>query len=261
MNIIDNSSSYDFANILFSGKCNAGCPYCIGQRLTEKYPSNLDTYPLPWVVSLISMVKEYSIPEIIFTGTTTDPLLYRHQKELQEYIHNEVPSVRRAIHTNGFLILKRLEEFHGYTKCTLSIPSFQKKIFRIMMWTVQSVPDITAIMQVSNIPIKVSRIVDETNNTLEDTHHYLETCSRIGVKRVVFRKLFGDLSSWDYTKSFIETCWGSILWEYRWNPVYVIWDMEITLWSFDNTQSKSINLFSDGAISDEYLLEKNTPSI
>jgi DNA repair photolyase len=102
MNNIQNSTSYDFANI-FSGKCNAGCPYCIGQKLTEKYPTNLDTYPLPWMELLISMVKKHTIPEIIFTGTTTDPLLYRHQLALLEYIQNEVPGVRRQFIQMDFL--------------------------------------------------------------------------------------------------------------------------------------------------------------
>ena len=78
MNIC-HDTSYDFANVLFSGKCNAQCPYCIGDHLNTKYVSNLNMYPLPGIEALISAVKEYKIPEIIFTGTTTDPLLYRHQ--------------------------------------------------------------------------------------------------------------------------------------------------------------------------------------
>ena len=74
-----NTPSYDFANILFSGKCNAQCPYCIGSKLEKQYPSNLDLYPLPGIEKLIALVKNYAIPEIICTGTTTDPLLYRNQ--------------------------------------------------------------------------------------------------------------------------------------------------------------------------------------
>ncbi len=189
MNTQASVESYDFANILFSGKCNAQCPYCIGTILEKKYPSNLDTYPLPGISSLVDRVRKYAIPEIIHTGTTTDPLLYRHQKLLAEYLRSETPLARRALHTNGFLILRRPEDFHEYTKCTISIPSFQKRIFRIMMGTVQSVPDIATIMRDSDIPIKLSRIVDATNDTLEDTSHYLEYVVRAGVKRVVFRKL------------------------------------------------------------------------
>ena len=33
-NLLNTSPEFDFANILFSGNCNAKCPFCIGKELS-----------------------------------------------------------------------------------------------------------------------------------------------------------------------------------------------------------------------------------
>ena len=43
---------------------------------------------------------------------------------------------------------------------------------------------------------------------------------------------------------------------FRSNPVYRVHGVEVTVWDFDATASRSLNLFPDGTISDEYLLAK-----
>lgn len=246
--------SFDFANILFSGKCNAKCPYCIGQELNITYPSNLDTFPLKSIDQFIWLIQEYNIPEVIFTGTTTDPQLYRHEDKLLSLIWDELPNTRRAIHTNGFLILRKIDTFNQYSKCTLSLPSFNQEVFEIMMGTRQKVPDINEISKQSHIPIKVSRIVDPNNDFFTETEHFINKLSGTDVHRVAFRKLAWDVSSWEPTIRQLEKLWAQYTWDYRNNPIYKIDDIEITLWSFDTSSSKSINLFSNGHISHQYLL-------
>ena len=39
-------SHFDFANLLFSGPCNACCPTCIGKQIDPRLnTNNLDEYP------------------------------------------------------------------------------------------------------------------------------------------------------------------------------------------------------------------------
>ncbi len=251
-----NTSSFDFANILFSWNCNAKCPYCIWQKLDTLYASNLSTFPLKNFDLFIEQIKQHNIPEVIFTWTTTDPLLYKYQNEVLDIIDNEVPNIIKSIHTNGFLIPRKITEFNRYSKATLSIPSFSKEIFEIMMGTRQSVPDIIHISNLTDIPLKISRIVDINNNHIKETESFINTLSKARTKRVAFRKLFWDLSSWNSTIEQLESIWAKHVWEYRDNPIYKVGNLEITLWSFDNTESKSINLFSNGAITDTYLLSE-----
>jgi hypothetical protein len=73
------------------------------------------------------------------------------------------------------------------------------------------------------------------------------------------RKLFGDHRSWPELLPGWADKMGKIagsVWEYRGNPVYDVQGLEVTLWDFDATESASINLFSNGYLSDQYLLAK-----
>ena len=249
--------NYDFWNILFSGKCNARCPYCIGWKLEEKHPWNLDIIPPKNLENFIALVKKHAIQEIICTGTDTDPLLYHYQKELLEIFRKETPNTKISVHTNWFLILRQLSTFNLYDKATISLPSFNETTFQTMMGTKQKVLDLQGISEATNIPLKVSRIVSEMNNTWEETSDYLENISRTKIRRIAFRKLASDTSSWEKEVEILENLWARYHWEYRGNPIYTFWDIEITLWSFTKTTSNSINLFSDGSISTTYLLKEN----
>jgi hypothetical protein len=46
------------------------------------------------------LIRKYTIKEIIFTGTDTDPLLYHYQKELLGILRKEATNTKIAVHTN-----------------------------------------------------------------------------------------------------------------------------------------------------------------
>jgi hypothetical protein len=46
---------------------------------------------------------------------------------------------------------------------------------------------------------------------------------------------------------------------YRDNPVVNIGELQITLWDFEKSKSTALNLFSNGLISDQYLLAEASP--
>ncbi|MGH9391504.1 MAG: hypothetical protein ACRD1Z_18010, partial [Vicinamibacteria bacterium] len=76
---------FDFANILFAGPCNRACPWCIGNRLPARVNrSNLDLWPLRNLDGFITRVNEETVSEVVFTGTVTDPHLYRYEGDLIE---------------------------------------------------------------------------------------------------------------------------------------------------------------------------------
>jgi molybdenum cofactor biosynthesis enzyme MoaA len=199
-----NTPSYDFANILFSGKCNARCPYCIGWKLGQKYPWNLDIFPPKNLENFMELIRKYVIKEIIFTGTDTDPLLYHYQKELLEILREKVQNTKVSVHTNWFLILRQLSTFHLYDKATLSLPSFDEAIFQSMMGTKQKVIDLERISKETDIPLKVSRIVNPENNTLAETEKYLEHIGKTRITRIAFRKLANDTSSWQKEEEILQ---------------------------------------------------------
>jgi hypothetical protein len=91
-------------------------------------------------------------------------------------------------------------------------------------------------------------VIDEHNAGQLDA--FLARCREIGIRRAVLRQLYGDARRWPPPAGL------RLVGAYRHNPVYDYAGMEVTYWHFDATTSTSLNLFSDGTISDEYLLTR-----
>jgi MoaA/NifB/PqqE/SkfB family radical SAM enzyme len=236
----------DFANILFAGPCNRFCPFCIGKELAENInANNLDIFPpLGWQ-AFVAEVKRLQISEIVFTGTTTDPHLYRHEEQLIDLVRGDLPQAKISIHTNGAMSLKKIDIFNRYDRACISLPSLNPQTYARMMG-VAKVPDLKKIIEASEIPVKVSCIINEHN--VDEVDLFLKQLSALGVKRVVLRRLFGDISPWKVLSDKVPVRF------YRKNPVYNVDGLEVTWWNFDESASSSINLFANGTLSKEYLL-------
>ena len=245
------TESYDFANILFAGPCNQRCPYCIGQQVDPALNrNNLDEFPLRNLAAFVALLRQHRVRQIVLTGTTTDPQLYRHETRLIHWLRQQVPGAQLSLHTNGQLALTKMEVFNLYDRATVSFPSFDPDTFEKMTGT-RRMPDLAAIVRRARIPVKVSCIINEHN--VNQVDEFLDRCREIGVRRLVFRQLYGDTRQWDILSHLTPVAF------YRDNPVYYHRGMEVTCWNFDHTTSASLNLFSDGSISTEYLLTKQTP--
>jgi molybdenum cofactor biosynthesis enzyme MoaA len=240
---------YDFANLLFAGPCNARCYFCIGQQIDPRLSvNNLHEYPPRNLDRFIALIVEHAIKQIVFTGTTTDPQLYRHEARLLAHLRERLPpNTQLALHTNGRLALKKIDVLNQYDRVCISFPTFDPATYFKMMG-VRGVPDLAQIVDRAQIPVKVSCVIDEHN--VHELLHFLERCHALGLKRLVLRCLYGDARLWNLPADLL------LHREYRGHPVYDYSGMEVTLWNFDRCDCTSLNLFSDGTISDEYLLAK-----
>jgi MoaA/NifB/PqqE/SkfB family radical SAM enzyme len=246
---------FDFANILFSGgasrACNARCPYCIGRQIDPHLNThNLDQYPPRNLDQFIALIDRHAIPQVVFSGTNTDPQLYRHEARLINILRSALPGVQLALHTNGRLALKKMEVFNRYDRVSLSLPTFDPAAYRRMMG-VPRPPDLAQILRRAQVPVKVSCVVTGDNGA--GMREFLEACQVLGIRRVVLRKLYGERRTW--RKLLPRSRLGLVRrGAFRGNPVYDFYGMEVTLWDFDRAQVQSINLFSTGEISTAYLL-------
>lgn len=241
------SRHVDFANILFAGPCNRTCPFCIGKLMPDRVnETNLDLFPPRNLGAFIDSINRLGIRQIVFTGTTTDPQLYRHEARLLDLLRSRVHTgAQYSVHTNGVLALRKMNVFNQYDKACISFPSFVPSTYEKMMGS-SRVPDLEAIIAGSRIPVKVSCVVNEHN--VSEIDEFLLRCRRIGVKRLVLRKLYGETREWPILGGL--TARGS----YRDNPVYDVDGMEVTYWDFDQATNTSINLFADGTLGSSYLL-------
>lgn len=242
---------YDFANILFAGPCNRACPWCIGKLIPSRVSvNNLRVFPPLGLDAFIEAVNEHEITQIVFTGTTTDPQLYRHEAKLIALLRERLhPGARFSVHTNGVLALRKMEVLNLYDRACISFPSFDQDIYEKMMGS-RHVPDLECIVREARIPIKVSCVVNEHN--AESVPAFLAECHRIGVKRLVLRKLYRETRHWDLLAGLPIT--GA----FRGNPVADFHGMEVTYWDFDESRCTSINLFPDGTLGTSYLLTETT---
>jgi hypothetical protein len=236
----------DFANILFGGPCNRQCPFCIGQQLPAPVrANNLDVFPPLGVEKFVEAVNARGIRQIVFTGTTTDPQLYRHEAQLLDWLRARIPQATYSLHSNGAVALRKMATFNLYDKACISFPSFEAGTYARLMGS-RRVPDLAEIVRRSRIPVKVSSILTEAN--VAQTDSFLARCHAIGVERVVLRRLFGETRAWAVLPDRQPHSF------YRGNPVYDWSGMEVTCWNFDTSESTSINLFADGTLGSSYLL-------
>jgi oxygen-independent coproporphyrinogen-3 oxidase len=246
---IDTSKPFEFGNILFSGPCNQKCPFCIGHQLI-KTPNNLRKETLENLDEFISLIKQSKTSKIILTGTRTDPQLYKYEDKLVNYLRDNLPNVHISLHTNGLLALPKLKTFRMYDSCTISINSFQPQTYS-KLHGVKQMPNLKKILQeATNVPIKLSCVITEDN--IDQVEEYLKTAKQLGIKRIALRHLYGDDRRWPI-KAFQNK---KPIKYHQSNPVYDFDGLQVTHWIFDKTSGRSLNLFSDGTLSDQYLLTK-----
>jgi pyruvate-formate lyase-activating enzyme len=228
--------------------CNQKCPFCIGHQISEELsPNSLRSFPPKNIDKFFQTMTESNTKKVIFTGTTTDPQLYKYEEQLLHLVRQRLPGIHISLHTNGMLASRKMAIFNQYDTATISLNSFVPHIFQ-KLHGVKTMPDLHNVVANARIPIKLSCVLTEDNK--DSIPHYLESCKRLGIKRITFRHMFGDATRWglfrEYTPSF--TFCG--------NPVFHIDGMEVTYWTFDSTKGKSLNLFADGTLSEDYLLAK-----
>lgn len=239
-------TTFDLANILFAGPCNQHCPYCIGRQLDPalNHP-NLSEFPLRGLADFVTLLKKHGIQELTFTGVNTDPQLYEYEFELLCWLYAEIPHLHISLHTNGQLALRKIDVLNRYHRATLSFPSFNPDTF-YRMTGVRSMPPLTEIVGQSRIPLKISCVLTPDNQG--EMEEFLLGCRNLGIRRVVFRQCQGNPLPWRPPAMLRPAG------EYRRNPVYCWEGIQVTFWQFDRTTCTSLNLFSDGRISDRYRL-------
>jgi len=193
------------------------------------------------------LVGANDIGDLVREGEPSiDDIMTGYRAVLNE-IRRRLPEARVALHTNGQLAEKKMAVLNQYDRATISLPSFDPETFAQMCGT-QRMPNLERILSNARIPIKVSCVVDTPN--AHQIGEFIAQCHGFGVRRLALRQLYGDGRTWEILPGLEPTRY------YRSNAVYDFRGMEVTYWNFDDTSSTSLNLFSDGTISGDYLLTR-----
>jgi len=236
-------AKYDYASILFSGKCNARCPTCIGNQ--PEYlgtPQNLNSRQLRGLEEFLEKVSSEDIRYISLSGVNADPQQYQFELELIDRLRKEVPQATLSLHTNGRLALQKSREFNLYDRATLSFPSFNDETYKKVMG-VKSI-DIQEIIRRTRIPIKLSMLLTEHNQgEIED---YVRQIKELGINRMAIRKLVGREDEFKIFEGVKpkKQIFG--------NPVYEIDGVEVTVWDYTKSIVRGLYLFPDGSLRDSF---------
>jgi MoaA/NifB/PqqE/SkfB family radical SAM enzyme len=237
---------YNYASILFTGVCNANCPSCIGKLPEFKnFKGNLSIYPLPGMEAFLKELIWAKTEYISFSGILADPQQYEHEIELINYLRKKLPGVVISLHTNGLLALKNMIEYRNYDRVTLSFPSFKKDIYKKMTGVNQI--DLIRILDRSKLSVKLSMLL--TEETKNDIDSYIEKARRLGIRRVVIRRMFGE-------KEKIKVFPVDEPYKYVYgNPVYDVNGVEVTVWDYAKSTVNALFLFPDGSVRGSFLRE------
>ena len=234
---------HDYASILFSGKCNAKCPTCIGNYPEFRgTPKNLDIQRLKGLEQFLEKVNTEDVRYISLSGVNADPQQYEFESDLIHKLRRRVPNASLSLHTNGRLVLKKPREFNSYDKATLSFPSFNEETYKKIIG-VESI-DIDEVVRKSEIPIKLSMLLTEYNK--EEIKDYIRNAEKLGINRMAIRKLVGRE---DEFKVFEEMSPIKVIFG---NPVYQIDGIEVTVWNYTESNVKGLYLFPDGSLRDNF---------
>jgi molybdenum cofactor biosynthesis enzyme MoaA len=250
-------------------------------------PSNLRAWPLPGLPAFVRRLAATGTTRVICTGTTTDPLLYSHLGPLLQALRTSVPRAHVSLHTNGVLAAARAELFNSFDTVTLSLNSFERGVYselhgarcidrcarvnvcpsdedcRRVRAGVRSMPDITRIMRLARVPVKLSCVLTPANSAPADVRAYVDAARRLGVTRIAFRHVHDATAPHDGAAAAAADASGARLFgdaaplrAHAGNPVYDLGGVEVTHWRFEGTTGRSLNLFADGSLSADYLLAR-----
>lgn len=239
---------YDYANILFTGPCNLRCYECIGKNpALKELPWNNKEFPIKNIDDLLDIVNEHVIPDLSFTGTNMDPQIYRHEKELIDYVRERLnDKTKLSLHTNGLRALKDMDLFNSYDKASISYHSFNPRTYNKITGGRQ--PDIAEIVKQAKIPIKLSLLVTPHNQ--HEIEEYISRSKELGIKRLVVRKLKGRDEEFPLEQQHPFNQYQPKKAIFGW-PVYDINGMEVTVCGFDESTARGVFLFSDGRIANK----------
>lgn len=91
------------------------CYFCIGHELPLALTSkSLRRFPPLNLDLFLERMRQSGTRKVIFTGTSTDPQLYKYEAELLALVRAELPGVHISLHSNGMLADRKMDIFNSY---------------------------------------------------------------------------------------------------------------------------------------------------
>ena len=259
----------DYGEILFLGKCNNSCYYCLGnEMLKAKTVDNMDLKynELKNLDVFLGMLNKENCKTIYLSSVETEPLLYKDISRLIDYLHTSGFNV--GIRTNGkcnniYGIIKKLD-----AEISISINSLNRKTNKKICGNID-IPDIDKIcgeLSSINKKCRITIVVNKYNygEIFEiidkliqyDCIEYVQLRKRYLYARCSDKNYLEDKTAYETIKEELLLKYNCTISNFHESMIYNIGSFKVSFWDdvFKKESIESINYFSDGKISKNNLL-------
>lgn len=249
----------DYGEILFVGKCNFQCFYCLGHEMHESTKCNtLSTHFSLWPNFGKWLVDLHmnNVKTIYLSSTNSEPLLYVHLSELIDFLQDDGFNV--GIRTNGSLdttVCSKCKEEVSLSLQSLNYDTFEK-ITNVML----SFDFLENLRKIQSDNLRVSIVVNRYNYTeifdmldklkdfnlryvqLRQCYKYYETDIQPDID--AFRNIVEKLKSYPVKGNFNESV------------IYDVNGLAVSVWEtvFKKSSISSSNYWTNGVITNNNLL-------
>ena len=258
-----------YGEILFLGKCNYNCYYCLKQemnKLKEKKENHLNVHFLKWknFEKYIEELHKNNVEKIYLSSTCTDPLLYWYLDELVDYLKME--NFKVGLRSNGCIAIEKYSIIKKFNESiSFSINSFNKNTNRVITGSdlIPNYDDLLNNLEKDKKKCRISIVINKYNykeipDIIDKLSKYSNSITYIQLRKIYkyYNKIEQEeINSFEYIKNWLlkETKFKKMYYE---SKVYDYKGIEISLWEnvFDIKNIQSINYFTNGLISKNNLL-------
>ena len=249
----------DYSEILFVGKCNFNCFYCLGHEMHKSTMCNtLNTHFQKWpnFDKWLNSLKANNVRTIYLSSTNSEPLLYAYLSELIDFLQDIGFNV--GIRTNASLdttVCNKCKE-----EISLSLQSLNPETFKKITGVMLTFDFIENLKKITSDNVRVSIVVNRYNkneifdmiNKLKDLniryvqlrqcYKYYETDIQPDID--AFNKIRSKLTSFPIKGYFNESV------------IYDVDRLSVSVWEtvFKKESISSSNYWTNGIVTENNLL-------
>lgn len=252
-----------YGEILFLGKCNQKCFYCLGNEMPNAKKQDFNSTHFSKFLDFfrfIDILRYRDIDEVYLSSVNTEPLMYKYVDQLVDYLHTK--GFKVGIRTNGTIYDEVLKKLDG--EISISINSFNdvtnKKICgrKSPYGTIKKILDnLRGLGKTIRISILINEFnVYEFDDMLAKLKDYADVIDYIQIRRWYTLHDTADNSPYDKCISFIKENYKYVGNFYESDIYESQYGIKVSLWNtvFKRESVQSVNYFPDGKISDYNLL-------
>lgn len=259
----------DYGEIYFGGKCNLKCFFCIGNEMEsevyEKTPDDFNDWKRfkEW----ISFLKEYNVPKIYLSSTSSEPLLYKNIDKLILFLEEE--GFRVGIRTNASVrnceeTLSLCNEVISLSLQSLNPETFKKITKRNLNFDI--IETIKNIKLKDNARLRVTIVVNRYNeNEILDILDTLKDIKKI--QYVQLRKVYKydsvseeidfteDFEAYQRVRNLIKSKFKKTG-NFKESEIFDVNGLSVSLWDVVSCREsiQSSNFWTDGRVTFNNLL-------